>query len=146
VIAIANPNKKVDLQRIPKPKPYRPDFMAPGPRVRIAENISLLEDKMENYLDNEDEDDETDRAPMRYYKSDRVLGQLFRKIDERAFLEDLQATTKAQQPPADLLRSIWAYVSAETAGFQWDHHVNAGLNIKELYVCYTLSPFDPLAS
>lgn len=108
--------------------------MAPGPRVRIAEDISLLERNIETILDEEDGEDDNERAPMRYYKSNRVLGQLFRRIDERAFLADLQASTKAQQPPADLLQSIWAYVNAETAGFQWDHHISAGLSVKELYV------------
>ncbi|KAK2764926.1 hypothetical protein FQN54_008623 [Arachnomyces sp. PD_36] len=123
----------VNLQEIPKPKPYRPDFMAPGPRVRIAEDISLLDAKMEGLLDEEDDDEENERAPMRYYKSNRVLGHLFRRIDERAFLEDLKASTRVQQPPADLLQSVWAYVSQETAGFQWDHHISAGLSIKDLY-------------
>lgn len=130
---IANFGKKVDLQRIPKPKPYRPDFMAPGPRVKIAEDISLLENDSQGLLADEDEDDENDRRPMRYYKSNRVLGQLFRRIDERDFLETLKASTR-QQPRADILQSIWAYVESETAGFQWDHHVHTGLNIKELYV------------
>lgn len=107
--------------------------MAPGPRVRIAEDISLLEKNTEGLLEEEDEYDENDRPPMRYYKSHRVLGQLFRRIDERAFLEDLKASTRSHQPRADLLQSIWAYVNTETAGFQWDHHISAGLSVKDMY-------------
>lgn len=101
--------------------------------MRIAEDISLLEDKPEGLLEEDDENDENDREPMRYYKSHRVLGQLFRQIDERAFLEELKASTRRNQPRADLLQGIWAYVNAETAGFQWDHHISAGLSVKELY-------------
>jgi hypothetical protein len=100
--------------------------------VRIAEDISLLEEKPGHIFEEDDDDDENDRAPLLYYKSKRILGHLFRSIDEVAFLEELQSSSKGPQPPANVLKSIWEYVCAETTGFQWDHHVSTGLGIKEM--------------
>ncbi|PGH03899.1 hypothetical protein AJ80_08601 [Polytolypa hystricis UAMH7299] len=124
----------VDLTLIPRFPRYRPDFMTPNPRVHIAESISVLEEQDEKVVD--DDDDEEERQPMKFYKSEKVLGHLFRAIDEQAFLKKLQdagqrSSSATGTPP--ILQSLLAYVGRETQGFVWDHHIEEAHRIKEIY-------------
>ncbi|KAN0073538.1 RNA dependent RNA polymerase domain containing protein [Elaphomyces granulatus] len=122
----------VDLRRIPKCPRYRPDFMAPGPRVEIADSIELLQDE-KNYIfeDGDSDDDESGRPGYRYYKSERILGQLYRAIDENEFLDGLHDFPKSSK--WGLLEKVWEYVKHETDGFIWDHHVKTGQDIRDIY-------------
>lgn len=119
-------NEKVDLGRIPKCRPYRPDFMAPSPRVHVEEDIAILEQKDEKGYESDDED----RPRLRYYRSERALGYLYRAIDEQAFLQELQSLPKAEE--TSLLDQLWSYVELQTAGFIWDHCVEDAEKVKEV--------------
>ncbi|EEH16788.2 hypothetical protein PABG_06875 [Paracoccidioides brasiliensis Pb03] len=124
----------VDLARIPKFPRYRPDFQAHGPRVRIAESLSLHEEDEETTVhDLDDEDDE--RPPTRFYKSYKILGKLYRSIDEVDFLHKWQHATQRPSGLAapSVLMGVWAYVQAETKGFLWDHHIENARYIREIY-------------
>ncbi|KAJ9226183.1 hypothetical protein DTO027B5_5867 [Paecilomyces variotii] len=120
--------KPVDVRLIPRSPRSRPDFMAPSPRIRVEDSFSILEDK-EQYM--VDSDDEEEQSGIRYYKSQRALGHLYRAVDEKAFLEELQSSSKAKR--SNLLGELWDYVKNETAGFIWDHYVVEGQTIKEVY-------------
>ncbi|KAH8689571.1 putative RNA-dependent RNA polymerase [Talaromyces proteolyticus] len=126
----------VDVTKIPRYPHYRPDFMAPGPRVRVAESIEVLEAEEKHTWDddvNEADDDDDDMRPgRRYYKSQRVLGYLFRKIDERKFLVDLQTASKPKQS-VNLLHYLWDYIQRETVGFIWEHHKEQGFVVRDIY-------------
>lgn len=116
------------MRLIPRSPRSRPDFMAPSPRIRVEDSFSILEDK-EQYM--VDSDDEEEQSGIRYYKSQRALGHLYRAVDEKAFLEELQSSSKAKR--SNLLGELWDYVKNETAGFIWDHYVVEGQTIKEVY-------------
>ncbi|KAE8149813.1 RNA dependent RNA polymerase-domain-containing protein [Aspergillus avenaceus] len=61
---------------------YRPDFLAPGPKTRIHNKLRIsVEDRVSNaaYDDNE-------RPNYAYYKSDKILGRLFRSVNEKNIL------------------------------------------------------------
>ena len=106
--------------------------MAPGPHVKIEEKEVLLHSSA---LAQEDDPDTDGPQPYRYYRSEKVLGELYRAIDEHAFLEELKRSTQALDPNApDVLRTLWAYVKRETAGFLWHHHVDTANEIKDMYV------------
>jgi hypothetical protein len=107
--------------------------MAPGPRVQVAESIDLLQAESDYIWDDQENDDDDDdsRPGLRYYKSQRVLGHLYRAIDEKEFLRDLQSVPK-ERPSANLLNALWQYVQHETAGFLWDHCKDIGYDIKEM--------------
>jgi hypothetical protein len=67
---------------------WKPDFMAPGPRVRIHDNLQLSlarEEKQEQLFRVLSFDD----REQQFYESPKVLGQLFRQIDERGFMQRL---------------------------------------------------------
>ncbi|USW59560.1 Putative RNA-dependent RNA polymerase, eukaryotic-type [Septoria linicola] len=102
-----------DMQNAPRPAKFKPDFMAPNPRVVISH---------EGLLDLQDEDNEPDEAfdsidserrPMRYYESQKALGQLYRRIDERQFLADMQRDYRSIttfRPRQDLMPQLLRYV------------------------------------
>lgn len=98
--------------------------------MKIEEDITLLDQSAEN---SEMDDDENDGSQYRYYKSKRVLGELFRAIDEYAILGELQ-NSKLGLPAntPNIIRSLWSYVRHHTAGFQWKHHLSAARDIKEM--------------
>ncbi|KKZ61292.1 hypothetical protein EMCG_04100 [[Emmonsia] crescens] len=123
----------VDLARIPKFLRYRPDFQAPGPRVRIAENLSLLE--ADDDLMQDEDDDEDERPATRFYKSENILGKLYRSIDEVEFLQHRQNVMERSSAMAapSVLSGVWAYVQNETDGFLWNHHVGSALDIRQIY-------------
>ncbi|KAM7199773.1 RNA-dependent RNA polymerase 1 [Naviculisporaceae sp. PSN 640] len=80
--------RAVQLDQLPKAK-WRPDFLAPVPQV-FVHNKSDIE--LDSYIlpDDNDEDDE-DGPRHRYYFSDRVLGKLYRAVDEeRIWNEDIR--------------------------------------------------------
>jgi hypothetical protein len=121
------------LTQIPKYSRTRPDFMAPGPRVVIEDKIELNRAIAANPDDDDDEEDS--RPATRYYRSEKVLGQLYRMIDEDTFLDDIRASAKEKNSNApDPYRSLWAYVSRETTGRSWAHYVEVAEDIKELYL------------
>jgi len=95
---------QADISRLPKHPRIRPDFMAPGP------------------------------PQTRYYMSRQVIGQLYRAIDETAFIDELRDTAKADSTPnaPDIFQALWLYVQRETTGFQWAHHTSAAKEVKEM--------------
>ncbi|OJD17545.1 hypothetical protein AJ78_02358 [Emergomyces pasteurianus Ep9510] len=124
----------VDLASIPKFPRYRPDFQAPSPRVTVTENLSLLEADDQMIVQDDDED-EDERPRTKFYKSDKILGELYRSIDEVEFLQHrqhfIQRSSTTGSP--SVLKGVWAYVQNETEGFQWDHYVEDALDIRQIY-------------
>ncbi|GAD91500.1 RNA-dependent RNA polymerase, putative [Paecilomyces variotii No. 5] len=120
--------KPVDVQLIPRSPRSRPDFMAPSPRIRVEDSLAILEEEQQYMADS---DDEEEQSGIRYYKSQRALGHLYRAVDEREFLQELQSSSKDKT--SDLLNQLWEYIKNETAGFIWDHYVAEGRTIKEVY-------------
>ena len=126
----------VDLSRLPRSKPLRPDFMAPGPRYRIEkQGVQLIEEELED----EEADVVTAMDPestkMRFYESPRVLGRLYRAIDEQNFLEELQKRSRTTAQPADngptLIDRVWQYAIRQTHLVLWDHLRDHARDIRE---------------
>ncbi|KAL9059015.1 MAG: hypothetical protein Q9162_001403 [Coniocarpon cinnabarinum] len=80
---------KVDRRR-------RPDFMAPAPHLVLDANSAsmALDDEMDYHglPDDIDEALELETGGYRYYKSQNVLGKLYRNIDETKFIEKITTT------------------------------------------------------
>lgn len=115
--------------------------MAPGPRVRVAESIEVLENGGEYQWNDDaqsiiDDDDDDVRPPLRYYKSPHVLGALYRMINEKDFVNELEwdsSNRQAQTKSVNVLALIWEYVERETAGFLWDHCVKDAHYIRDVF-------------
>lgn len=126
----------VDMSRFPKYKAMRPDFMAPGPRYKIEkQGVELIEEEM----DDDEEDVVTALDPegtkMRYYESSRILGELYRAIDEHDFLKKLQEQSTSSPIAADtkplIVDQVWRYVLRQTRLVQWAHQREHVRDIKE---------------
>ncbi|KAK3617197.1 hypothetical protein LTR56_025453 [Elasticomyces elasticus] len=130
----------IGIAECPRAMPFRPDFMAPSPRVVVSEKGFLeLED------DDDDEDNpafeglDTDRRTMRYYKSEKALGELFRAIDERQFITTMQSRHRnlAQRvgiSPTILPRLLkYAIGFAEEYFVGFDHHLTLAQDIRQSY-------------
>ncbi|KAI5292767.1 hypothetical protein KEM52_006081 [Ascosphaera acerosa] len=109
------------LEALPKVRPYRPDFMAPGPRVRVTEDISLMQltDGTSN-IDYEDPDDDEPR-PLLYYKSTKVLGCLFRAVDEQKFFKETRAALNPADESIDVLKKVQQHARSRLGGLRWQH-------------------------
>ncbi|EZF76853.1 hypothetical protein H105_01863 [Trichophyton soudanense CBS 452.61] len=126
----------VDVLSIPRAPRVRPDFMAPSPRFRVADSIeSIIGEKKSTMQEDDDEDeDDSDRRRIRYYKSNNILGRLYRSIDERSFLCQLRdAGAVDTNTNTNVLRSIWNYVLSEVDGFLWTHLTGIFHDTRDIY-------------
>ena len=129
------------MGQCPRHTKFRPDFMVPGPSIKIESKESALNLDADDLYDEEVEEfaalDPEAATSHRYYESDKVLGKLFRDIDERQFFAELQNQTstfrnaKADHTPP--MKRLWAYVQRETLLIQWDQHVQLAREIRESY-------------
>ena len=123
---------------MPRYSSVKPDFQAPGPRVLIDNIIELSEGQLPGDVADEEEIEELDnfsQPRVRYYESQKVLGKLYRDIDEHKFLQQLQDQSRIS--PGSLggershLDAVWAYVQEKTALIQWEHYKDFARDIKE---------------
>ena len=142
---------------MPKYQRVRPDFQAPGPRLLIDNTIELQDDKTRVDFENDDVNadvDEYDPPRLQYYESKKVLGRLYRAIDEQDFLKQLQSQTgtSPHAPSRSIAESVWGYVKGKTELIQWEHWYQFALDTRERYMdpSYTLAssslPFLPITT
>ncbi|KAI9668532.1 MAG: hypothetical protein M1829_005349 [Trizodia sp. TS-e1964] len=120
----------IDHKRLPKHDNLRPDFMANGPRIDIVRGVSFeeLSSQQNPYLEGEN-------RVSRYYESQKILGVLYRAIDEREIFESIRKTTalSAARESRGILRPVWEYVLEKAQGIQWANYIEWATGIKELY-------------
>jgi hypothetical protein len=106
--------------------------MGPGPNVKVEKDLVTLLEEMDISPDADDEEDSGGQRQF-YYASEKILGQLYRAIDEKSFLDELHMSTRESDlHTRTILESLWLYVERETAGFQWQHQVGVATDIKEM--------------
>ncbi|KAL8638350.1 MAG: hypothetical protein Q9228_004498 [Teloschistes exilis] len=129
----------VDLTKLPRSPRERPDFQAPGPRVLLENAISIAEMEYgwndESDYENDDNDMADSRPGIRYYSSNKVLGQLYRLIDERDFFTEIQrrSTPTRELQQMSVAEKVWDYVQVKAALIQYQHYLPFARDIKEAY-------------
>ena len=109
---------------LPRYSPYRPDFEAPGPHVTIENRSGIIFQSVpEQDADHTDEDD--DFVKYRYYESEKILGKLYRNIDERKIFSEIQErsngyTTNDMYAPK-IMQIVWSYVQEKCHLILWEH-------------------------
>lgn len=127
------------MQECPKRDRNRPDFMAPGPRV-------VIDEKGANVLPEDDEQDDLENDPvadldpanrrLRYYRSEKALGHLYRAIDEHQFLRNIHNRRRLLVPSRlnTLMPRLWDYIRRNNIFVEWEHNRQLARQIKEAYV------------
>ncbi|KAF4169051.1 hypothetical protein CNMCM6936_009648 [Aspergillus lentulus] len=71
----------VELGELPKANNFRPDFLAPGPQAHIYAKSDIYLDRY--VLQTAYDEDDDHELPRKYYRSEKILGKLYRAVDER---------------------------------------------------------------
>lgn len=127
---------QVDTMKLPKHDRLRPDFMAPSPRMIISEKGYIALKEEDNNYEPAFEGLDPERCGIRYYESQKILGSLYRAIDEHQFLAKMDRDRMAIQ--ATLFRSnnlivkVLQYTQrhAEDFGLDHEHHVDLARDIR----------------
>jgi RNA dependent RNA polymerase len=129
-----------DMKKIPRYRNFKPDFMAPGPRYKIeTHDIRLIDEQNFGSIEDEEGDIisklDPESSKVKYYESNRILGKLYRAIDEYKFLEELQeqsrVANKLSGSEGTLMNQIWAYVKQQTQLIEWKHHNSDARDIRD---------------
>ncbi|KAI4263619.1 MAG: hypothetical protein L6R42_001243 [Xanthoria sp. 1 TBL-2021] len=116
---------------------FRPDFMAPGRKVKVEGHGIIFEREQIDLIDNDDARKAGEGTRKRYYESRKILGILYRSIDERAFFKELHERSAIlkddDQTSQGVLVDLWEYIQAETAGLVWEQHIAYAAAIRESY-------------
>ncbi|KPI41804.1 putative RNA-dependent RNA polymerase 1 [Cyphellophora attinorum] len=117
----------VDVTKIPAAKRYRPDFMAPSASTKVERGIKR----------------ETLDAPLgdssggyRYYESDKVLGQLFRAIDEDLFFQDIEDDTTSifsTDASNNVLAEILDWARSRISQTHVNQHLQHAREVRDYY-------------
>jgi len=86
----------------------KPDFLAPSPHVAYENKIKIQDISQNDYDEDEEDHDLLNPPQVRYYESQKLLGQLYRKIDENKFLSRIQGYSR--EPGVPLLRRVFHHI------------------------------------
>lgn len=120
---------------MPRHSNVRPDFQAPGPRVLVDKNINVQEDSDDELDDKDDNDEEESMPQLRYYPSPKVLGKLYRAIDEHEIFEQIQRQSRSSKESLnagkDAIGRVWKYVQKVTVLIEYGHCLDFARLAKE---------------
>lgn len=121
------------MDRMPKDfnRKAKPDFMASAPRLIMKGGVGIEELK----LVDEDENDpvralDPSSRPTTYYRSTKVLGHLYRNIDETQFLHEMQSK-HVGDANISMLKEMWQYASRETRSVLWRPQLGVARQIRD---------------
>ncbi|PLB44105.1 RNA-directed RNA polymerase QDE-1 [Aspergillus steynii IBT 23096] len=88
----------VNMREIPRMNNFRPDFLAPGPRVSLQGKTRMNFEELVSHPAYNDEDDLDERRL--YYRSEKILGKLYRAVDEKdIWYGDIRSECKLDEGP-----------------------------------------------
>ncbi|PVI03312.1 rna-dependent rna polymeras-like protein [Periconia macrospinosa] len=130
--------KPVDMREAPRGSDRnRPDFMAPGSNFVINNaGKAEIEEDDDDDIDNPDSIDvlNPDKSSIRYYKSSKVLGFLYRNINETSFFDRMHKDFEsAQWGSESLIQKLDRYIDRETRVFQWEQHRGFAEELRQAY-------------
>ncbi|PCD44887.1 hypothetical protein AU210_000337 [Fusarium oxysporum f. sp. radicis-cucumerinum] len=124
----------VDVKALPKNPPFRPDFLATAPPLKTYEKGQIA------HLRDDDEDDNADdgmtRYKAKYYESDKILGRLYRNVDEKKIWdEDIHRTINTAGPSVwdQLLTVVKSEVNKYKLDVDWTRRSDEAWKIRGLY-------------
>ncbi|KAI5860371.1 RdRP-domain-containing protein [Durotheca rogersii] len=112
---------------------YRPEFLSPAPPANIVNRSEVTFEVPRAPSPEDDEDDNTPR--FRYYKSTKILGKLYRAIDEKKiWREDIRRKVPLSTKPVwDLLTRQILKKCRELGGVNWQPAVEEATHLRQAY-------------
>ncbi|KAJ8612959.1 hypothetical protein MRB53_037167 [Persea americana] len=133
----------VNMRNMPTDREYarrcKPDYMAYAPGLVIHPQNGISLNNEDETAEDRDDDPvanlDHSKASL-YYESPKVLGQLYRNIDERKFLSDFHDPTSGIGAGAgaredSLMGKIVKYIGKSTHLIHYSHHWNLACEIRE---------------
>ncbi|KAL4967470.1 RNA dependent RNA polymerase [Aspergillus stella-maris] len=123
----------VKLEEMPFINRNRPDFLAPGPLAQIhhKEDIQLEARYIHPYPDDDDS------GPIhKYYRSEKILGKLYRAIDEHKIWSEEIRTPIAPNPNnawKKMVDSLTARCIASGISVDWKGHAETARQLRAAY-------------
>ena len=105
--------------------------MAPGPHVKMLEDKPIFEDPNEKF----DADEEFN--VFTYYPSTKILGKLFRAIDERSILGHVRqnkpglSSDRTSGLGRSMTTGVWKYVIDCHPEILWRNHLDRARGIRD---------------
>lgn len=81
-------------------------------------------DSPPEHLESPENDEEDDSFDQKYYESNKVLGLLYRDIDEKKIFQDVQRqlSTHSRILKRDFVEEVWQLVQVRCHGVNWMQH------------------------
>lgn len=128
----------VNMKDLRRGRRFRPDFLAPGPVAHVYDRRDI---ELDDYIvdDDENKDDaDMDGPAHKYYRSEKILGILYRAVDEGKIWNDdlhkkMVRNVKTEEPFLELFRD-WADKECAAMGcYDWDDRVDEATRIRSAY-------------
>ncbi|KAL4808658.1 RNA dependent RNA polymerase-domain-containing protein [Aspergillus unguis] len=138
----------VRLDEMPYVNRNRPDFLAPGPLTQIHDKFDLqLEAR---YVHPYPDDDFDTAPPFKYYRSEKILGHLYRAIDEHEiWSKEIRGITKKSPNPAAVWKKLIDSLTVRSlkigASINWKDHTETARALRSAYsdaITTTMSNFS----
>ncbi|KAM0414583.1 hypothetical protein ACHAPT_013578 [Fusarium lateritium] len=124
----------VDVKKLPKPPRFRPDFLAMAPPLKLYDLGQI--DHIGDPEENDNEDGTMARAKPKYYKSTKILGHLYRSVDEqKIWHEDIQRNINMDGPSVwdQLLTIVETEIVKYNLDIDWTRKSEEAWKIRNLY-------------
>lgn len=106
--------------------------MAPGPHIKISKRPTDRLEFAQEYAPVEPMDEEDEVSNIKYYESDKVLGKLYRAINERQVFEDIKKLNIQANDNPDVMQHVWEFVVSRSQGILWQHLRDKALEIQDM--------------
>ncbi|KAK7429551.1 hypothetical protein QQZ08_003930 [Neonectria magnoliae] len=123
----------VSFSELPRPPRFRPDFLATAPPVELHDlgQIGFINDS-----EDDDEGATMTSVKHKYYLSEKILGRLFRNVDEKKIWdEDIQRKAPTGGPSVwdQLLGLVEARLAKYDLDIDWERKSQEAWKIRNLY-------------
>lgn len=100
--------------------------------MRLGPHITVLKNKPLTFSAPErvEIDDEEETPAYKYYESDKILGKLFRAIDEREIFADIEKTRKPRTTGKSILDVILNYIRENCSYSLLGRHIGRARGIR----------------
>ncbi|KAL5342500.1 RNA dependent RNA polymerase-domain-containing protein [Aspergillus crustosus] len=125
----------VNLADMPNAAQLTPSSLAPGPQAHILNKRDIQLDAL--YVQPAQDDDDDGSGPVHaYYKSDKILGRLYRAINEHKIWKEEIRCEISPDPEAvwtKVIHSLTRRAIEIGASVNWKHHVETARQLRLAY-------------